>query len=277
MKILQNKIAKSVLVYVLFCNIIFIYSTNLIDDMQGLKIINSIHTNFYTNNTVQYELSAGGELPKDLSNIKIRVFCNLSFFQNGIIINNNTNQISQKVELSETVQNSTGLFSKFNLYYGLNNEIEPFYTTSYYNILNLLLWKIRSQEEWLNFTLQRNKSINESAFIKTYYDPIHSEYTEIHGYNNLVEKVSVDTKRGITVSSIIVPSDESRPGYFNEGYIEDLKFIEVRLIESASTNNNNNSSDVDLELLLSIVGISILSIVSLSFLFFFSRRWLIKS
>ncbi|QEE16427.1 hypothetical protein DSAG12_02257 [Promethearchaeum syntrophicum] len=134
----------------------------------------------------------------------------LSFYKNGIIHNNDTNNIFVSIKITKIDSDDNPFRIKMELIGGFNDLDTK--DIGIKNISNQFIWDLDQSENWLDFTSNRPITILNSGLnrINVKYDPIHARYYEYYNHSGVIERIEVDCNRNLLLNSrIILPETSS--------------------------------------------------------------------
>ncbi|MHA1776609.1 MAG: hypothetical protein ACTSWC_07515 [Promethearchaeota archaeon] len=190
-----------------------------------------------------YEVDISGDASNELQGSTLSLFQNLNvtFYSNGLILNNDYNNIFQKIQLVPTTSQSISDMMEIILTNG-HGEIS-YISLGKVNISNYLYWNLSNFNGYIEFSSYRQQQFaNNSIIIK--YDPIHLKYYEYHAReNNLVEEVIVNCKTNLTESvRIKIINTEFNSKYLNSWNFEEA-YLGIRLIQSYDIPSNHQNEN----------------------------------
>ncbi|WP_457557949.1 hypothetical protein [Candidatus Harpocratesius sp.] len=195
-------------------------------------------------NLLIYTTDISGDAPDELKSSTLSVFrnINISFYEYGIILNNDFENIFHTIQLVPSSSQSISEIMEIMLTGGYG-EIDHV-SIGEVNISNYLYWNFSQfNNDFIKFSSHRFKQfLNNSIMIQ--YDPSKMKYIEYYSRENgVVEQVIVNCKTNFTESIRIKIINTE----FDSKYINSWNFDESYLGIRQKENFNNNYSSLDLD------------------------------
>lgn len=190
-----------------------------------------------------YEVDISGDASNELQGSTLSLFQNLNvtFYSNGLILNNDYNNIFPRIQLVSTTSQSISDIMEIILTNGYG-EIS-YISLGKVNISNYLYWNLSNFNDYIEFSSYRQQQFaNNSIIIK--YDPIHLKYYEYHAHQNkLVEEVIVNCRTNLTESiRIKIINTEFNSKYLNSWNFEEA-YLGIRQIQSYDNTSNHQNEN----------------------------------